>query len=429
MKRVRKFAISIFLGLTLVTPVAAMKLASIQADLHGFLDARYGQRLQSDPYEDEQSLSEARLQLELSRMGDWATLQLKTDLYYDDVVDQDDIDLEDGSGWLDLREANLIFSPHDQVDVKFGRQILTWGTGDLLFINDLFPKDWQSFFSGRDVDYLKAPSDAIFVSFFPEWANIDLVYTPRFDADRFIRGERLSYWNPALNRLAGEDAVIKVDRPDDWCSDDEWSLRVSRNFDGYELEFYGYDGYWKSPAGFDPASGKATFPRLRVFGASLRGTLGKGIASLEAGYYDSLDDSNGKDPLLPNSEWRGLVGYEQEVVRDVTAGFQYYVEALQKYDRYRDSLASTATARDEFRQVVTTRLTWQLLNQNLMLSLFNFWSPSDQDGYLRPALTYKITDAWQVTAGANLFWGEDNHTFFGQFTNNNNLYTGLRYSF
>ena len=231
-------------------------------------------------------------------MGDWATLQLKTDIYYDDVVDQDDIDLEDGSGWLDLREANLSFSPHDQADVKFGRQILTWGTGDLLFINDLFPKDWQAFFSGRDVDYLKAPSDAIFVSFFPEWANIDLVYTPRFDADRFISGERLSYWNPALNKLAGDDAVIKVDRPDDWFSDDEWSLRVSRNFEGYELEFYAYDGYWKSPSGFDSASGKATFPRLRVFGASLRGNLGKGIASLETGYYDSLDDSNGKDPLL-----------------------------------------------------------------------------------------------------------------------------------
>jgi hypothetical protein len=429
MKRIRNLAISFLLGLLLVTPAAAIELAAIQADLHGFLDARYGQRLQSDRYEDEQSLGEVRLQLELSRMGDRATLQLKTDIYYDNVVDQNGVDLEDGSGWLDLREANLTFSPHDQADVKFGRQILTWGTGDLLFINDLFPKDWQAFFSGRDVDYLKAPSDAIFISFFPEWANIDLVYTPRFDADRFISGERISYWNPALNRLAGEDAVIKVNRPDDWFSDDEWSLRISRNFDGYELELYGYDGYWKSPAGFDPTSGKATFPRLRVLGASLRGNLGKGIASLETGYYDSFDDSNGKDPLVPNSEWRGLAGYEQEVVRNVTAGFQYYVEAMQNHDRYRDSLTSTATARDAFRQVVTTRLTWQLLNQNLALSAFCYWSPSDQDGYLRPALKYKITDAWQVSAGANLFWGKDDHTFFGQFTNNNNLYTGLRYSF
>jgi hypothetical protein len=75
------------------------------------------------------------------------------------------------------------------------------------------------------------------------------------------------------------------------------------------------------------------------------------------------------------------------------------------------------------------RLTWQLLNQNLTLSLFNFWSPSDQDGYLRPVVEYKITDAWQVSTGANFFWGKEEHTFFGQFDNNNNLYAGLRYSF
>ena len=425
----RTLTIGLLLGLTLVAPVIAMDLAAIDSDLHGFLDTRYGQRLQSDSHQDQQSLAETRLQLELSRMGDWTTLQLKTDFYYDDVVDQDNIDLEDGSGWLDLREANLLFSPHSQADVKLGRQILTWGTGDLLFINDLFPKDWQSFFSGRDVDYLKAPSDAMLVSFFPEWANIDVVYTPRFDTDRYISGERISYWNPALNRHAGKDTVVSADRPDDWFNDDEWSIRVSRNLSGYELEFYGYDGYWKNPVGFDLSSGQVTFPRLRVLGASLRGSLGPGIASLEAGYYDSLDDRDGSDPLLPNSEWRGLVGYEQEIMRNLTAGFQYYLEILQEYDRYRDSLASTATARDELRHVITTRLTWQLLNQNLTLSLFNFWSPSDRDGYLRPVAKYKLTDAWQVTAGANLFYGEDEHTFFSQFTNNNNLYAGIRYSF
>jgi len=429
MKLFRTLTISLLLVLTLIAPVIAMDLPAIDFDLHGFLDTRYGQRLQSDPHQDQKSLAETRLQLELSRMGDWTTLQLKTDFYYDDVVEQDNIDLEDGSGWLDLREANLLFSPHSQADIKLGRQILTWGTGDLLFINDLFPKDWQSFFSGRDVDYLKAPSDAMLVSFFPEWANIDIVYTPRFDADRYISGERISYWNPALNRHAGKDAVVSADRPKDWFDDDEWSIRVSRNLSGYELELYGYDGYWKSPVGFDLSSSQATFPRLRVLGASLRGSLGNGIASLEAGYYDSLDDSDGSDPLLPNSEWRGLVGYEQEVMRNLTAGFQYYLEVLQEYDRYCDNLTATAMARDELRHVITTRLTWRLLNQNLTLSLFNFWSPSDHDGYLRPVAEYKLTDAWKVTAGANLFYGEDDHTFFSQFSNNNNLYAGIRYSF
>ncbi len=228
---------------------------------------------------------------------------------------------------------------------------------------------------------------------------------------------------------AGQNAVVQTDRPDNWFADDEWSLRVSRNLSGYELALYGYDGYWKSPAGFDPLAGRATYPRLRVFGASLRGTLGQGIASLETGYYDSLEDRKGSNPLVPNSEWRWLAGYEQEIIRNLTAGFQYYIEAMQEYDRYLDAHASLATARDEYRQVATMRLTWLLLNQNLTLSLFNYWSPSDEDGYVRPIVEYKLTDAWLVTAGANLFWGQDEHTFFGQFENNNNIYVGCRYSF
>ncbi|WP_288372311.1 hypothetical protein [uncultured Marinobacter sp.] len=85
-------------------------------------------------------------------------------------------------------------------------------TGDLVFINDLFPKDWVSFFIGRDVEYLKAPSDALKVSAFSSWANLDLVYTPRFDADRFIDGRRLSFFNTGQGRLTGRNAVVLAGR-------------------------------------------------------------------------------------------------------------------------------------------------------------------------------------------------------------------------
>lgn len=89
------------------------------------------------------------------------------------------------------------------MDVKLGRQVLTWGTGDLLFINDLFPKDWESFFIGRDTEYLKAPSDAFTASLFFAPLNVDLIYVPIFNNSTYINGSRLSYWNPLLERIAG----------------------------------------------------------------------------------------------------------------------------------------------------------------------------------------------------------------------------------
>jgi hypothetical protein len=398
-------------------------------NLHGFWEARFGARIQHDPHEKAVSIGETRLQLEWHRAISEATLNLKGDFLYDPVLDRHEIDLERGEGWFDLREANLVLRPLGFTDLKIGRQVLTWGTGDLIFINDLFPKDWNSFLIGRDVEYLKAPSDAIKASFFSSLANLDVVYTPRFDTDRFIDGRRISYFNGALGRRAGRDAVVRANIPDDWFTDDEVALRLFRNFGGAQAALYGYHGFWKSPGGMSPKTGRATFPELAVYGASLRGPLLSGIANVEAGYYDSLDDRNGANAFVNNSETRFLVGYEKELARNFTGAVQYYLEHMMDHGSYRRSLPPGITPRDEDRHVFTLRLTRLLMSQNLRLSLFAFYSPSDNDAYLRPNINYKLTDRWTIETGGNIFVGDRDHTFFGQFERNSNIYVGARCGF
>lgn len=393
----------------------------------GFIDARYGLRTQNSPLDNRETLNELRLQLNSVWYHDLLTWTTRADFIYDGVAnDHDHIDLETGEGPVDLREFNVLFTPADWADIKIGRQILTWGTGDLLFINDLFAKDWKSFFSGRDEEYLKAPSDALFMSFFPSFATIDVVYMPRFDADRFIDGERFAYWNGA--ELTGAD--LRTDRPDDWFEDDEIALRISRQIGNWKTALYGYHGFWKTPAGFNPASGQNTFPKLSVYGASLRGALAGGIANLETGYYDSEEDRSGTDPFVPNSQLRLLAGYEHEIVQNLTGSIQYYMEHMTDHDKYLEAFpAAKGTESDENRHVLTVRLTQMLLNQNLTLGLFTYWSPSDHDGYLRPSAAYKLTDNWLIETRGNLFFGEHNHTFFGQLEDNSNLSMAIRYSF
>jgi len=403
--------------------------ASLPFDLNGFVEGRAGYRTRPDPHEKDMSIGEARLQLELAKQWTGAALHLTADFLYDHVTDRHDARIESGEGWLDLREANIVFSPLAFMDVKAGRQVLTWGTGDLLFINDLFPKDWNSFFSGRDTEYLKAPSDAVKGSFFSNIANLDVAYTPRFDPDRFIDGERISYWNGSLGRLAGRDAVVRADVPENWVDDGEIAVRLYRNIEGYEAAVYGYRGFWKSPGGMDAATGRAVFPDLSVLGASLRGNVAAGIGNVEVGYYLSEDDSGGSDPLVRNSELRFLAGYEQELLTDFTAGCQYYLERLMDYGEYRRSLPAGAPDTDDLRHVITMRLPRLLLDQNLKLSLFTYFSPSDDDAYLRPSVNYKVSDDWALEMGGNVFAGKDAHTFFGQFEKNSNVYLSARYSF
>jgi hypothetical protein len=205
------------------------------------------------------------------------------------------------------------------------------------------------------------------------------------------------------------------------------ALRIYGSAGSFELAGYGYRGFWKSPAGVDPVAGVVTFPELSVWGASGRGPLGPGIGSVELGYYDSREDRSGRDPFVSNSEFRFLAGYELELAREFTGGFQYYVEHMLDYDAYRSTFPTDDPPRRENRHVLTMRLTKWLRSQTMTASLFTFYSPSDSDGYLRPELSWEIADPWLFEVGANVFLGRDDATFFGQFTNNTNVYAAVRW--
>ncbi len=398
-------------------------------DLSGFLEARVGTRLQPDSHEQTTTLGEARLQLDMEKYLGSTRLKLVSDFIYDPIGDDYGVHLESGRGWLDLRQANVSFTPVRFADVRVGRQILTWGTGNFLFLNDLFPKDWKAFFIGRDIEYLKAPSDAVKVSTYSDLVNMDLVYVPSFDSDRFVDGRRLSYWNSRLRRRAGDDAIVDPRRRNQWFTDDEWAGRLHRTFGSYEVAAYGYYGYWKSPSGFDPGANAAIYPRLSAYGGSARGPVWGGIGNVEFSYYDSRDDRSGTDPNIPNSELRFLVGYEREVARNLTMGWQYYLEYMMQYDEYQDNLPAGSHSRDEDRHVITFDVTQLLWNQNLELSMFSFYSPSDNDMYLRPKVEYQVDDNWSVEVGGNIFAGEHRYTFFNQFRDNTNVFAAVRFGF
>ncbi len=389
-----------------------------------FWDTRVGIRTQDDDLvDDDFTLAETRLRLEYEQQWQRAEFVLKSDLLFDALADDRGIDIEMHEGWLQLREVKLGLQPHSKVDMALGRQVLTWGTGDLIFINDLFPKDFNSFFIGRAEEYLKSPVDALRVSAYFVLFNVDLVYSPRFDSNLYLDPERLSFFG------SPGDTHLRVDTPDDWFSDDELYLRANRRFGSWELALYGYDGFWKGPEGFDLDRQIYLLPRLAVYGASARGPLAGGIFNVEYGYYDSKDAGlQGKDHAPP-SEQRLLLGYQRELARELTLGLQYYLTHIEDYADYQDDRLPGSPDRDRNRHVVTARLSKLLMNQDLRLSLFAFVSPSDEDGYLQPRLHYKLDDRRSVEVGANVFFGEDNGTFFGQLSDNTNIYTAFRYDY
>jgi hypothetical protein len=388
---------------------------------YGFVEGAWAERINNDPLIDsDQTLAESRLQLETERAFEDYTVSAKADFWADGVED---------NAQADLRALHLDTTLGESIDLRAGRQVLTWGTGDLVFLNDLFPKDYTAFFSGRHDEYLKAPSDAIKLSWYGD-LTVDAVWMPRANPNRFITGERLSSFSPRQGRRVAAPPKLDPLERDALIDDSEFALRLYQNINGTEWAGYAYKGYDKQPSAYDSQRDRTYFPALEVLGASVRRTGFGGIINAETAYHFGADHA-GDDPNLPNSQWRFLAGYEHEPATNLTLGWQYYLQWTQEHEALIESLpdAQKPFATDEYRHVVTNRLTWQVLRQDLTLSMFTFFSPSDADYYLRPRAEYRFSDQLTGSVGGNVFGGEDDWTFYSQLENNSNLYARLRYQF
>nr|WP_241664549.1 DUF1302 family protein [Ningiella ruwaisensis] len=389
--------------------------------ISGFFEVAAGLRISDDPLiSKDMSLGELRAQFQFDYDLSASRLSLNADAYYDGVLDQTKIQVREAAWQGSL--ANIIpFGEH--FDLKIGQQVLTWGTGDYVFLNDLFPKDFQSFFAGRDDEYLKAPSLSAKLSGFFDLVNIDVVITPEFTPDNYINGDYFSFFSP----VAGQQVAPGFDVAGERLPDSpEYALRLFKSVQGTEYALYAYDGYHKTPNSLSETF-LPSFSKLRVYGASLRTTLGKGLVNAEYAYYDSREDKNGNDPLIPNSQSRWLIGYEQELVKNLTGSLQWYLERTEDYSSLIDNSLAPEYEVARSRVWLTQRLSYRAMQQTLTLNAFNFYSSSDGDGYLKLNADYSPVDEWRLSAGLNFFYGDEPWTFFNQFEDASNMYLRFRY--
>ena len=389
-------------------------------DLHGFFQGNYSARTATPALSDPSGdflVGDHRLQLEVAQTSDSgsASFLAKVDLFHDAVTGNTDVD---------VREAYVTLTG-DRIDLRVGRQIVTWGVGDLVFINDVFTKDWTALIAGRPLQYLKIGSDGANLNLYFSGLSAQLIAIPFFEPDRLPSGERLVAYNP----FPGRPAVHRS--PERTLENTEVAGRVYGYVKGIDMAAYAYRGFWHSPPGFEPAARAVVRfnPALSVYGASAQGGFATGVLSTEFGLYDSRDDRDGIDPAVENSQLRFLVGYQQPFGDELTLNGQYYVERMLDVDAYRASLPSGFPERAGTRHNVTARVVRTFDYQTYQVSVFAWVSPNEEDYYINPELRHTISDEFWVAVGANLFGGSAEHTFFGQFERNDNIYTTLRFTF
>jgi hypothetical protein len=388
--------------------------------LHGFLQGDYSvNTAASNPDGGDFKWAEEKIQIKLDASKDSMRLFLKTDISYDHVDEIDGVELKEG--FVDFTA--------EKWDTRIGRQVITWGLGDLIFINDIFPKDYEAFFSGRPLEYLKKGVDGVKIGIYPSFASAELIVIPFFEPNNFPDSKRFHMFDPmpSVTNRKKEEPSTKIDNT-------EIALRIYRDLAGFDSSIYFYKGFFRQPSMLPDsmtAPSKITlfYPELSVYGASLQGRMLDGVVSFEAGYYDSREDRDGTDPMTPNSQTKFLIGYQRQLWEDFTIGLQYFGEYMHDYSEYEKNLPSGFPQEKKLHDLASVRLTQFLIHQTLKLSLFSFYSPADKDYLLNPEIKYNFTDSVWASIGANIFGDGEEWNQFGQLDNNDNIYLQVRYEF
>lgn len=357
---------------------------------------------------------EERAQIKLDATeGAWRLL-VKGDFAYDHLGRNDQSELREG--YADYAASNW--------DLRAGRQIITWGLGDLVFVNDFFPKDYEALFAGRPLEYLKRGVDAVKLGAYPEFANFELVLAPDFQESRIPDANRFRLYDP-MPAVTNRETV----KP----GQGDVGLRAYRDIAGYDAALYLYRGFQRTPSMrpdnmMAPTKITYFYPKLSIYGASLSGRAGAGVLSLEAAYYNSRGDRAGTDFAVPNSQTRLLAGYQIQPMEDTSLGLQYYAEHMHDYGAYLAALPAGFPAGKRWSHTATARLTQFFLHQTLRFSAYASYNASNGDHFVNPELRYSFTDRVWGAVGANLFGGEP-WGQFGQLARDDNLYLQARYEF
>ena len=405
---------SIAVGLFAVAAVAPPS-ASAEVTLSGFLQQNTASNISAaNPDGRHYKWLEERAQLKLDATHGALRVLVKGEVAYDHLGRKDEGELREG--YADYSAGNW--------DLRMGRQVITWGLGDLVFVNDVFPKDHEALFAGRPLEYLKRGVDAVKLGAYPGFASFELVVAPTFRESRIPDARRFWLFDP-MPAVTNRETV----KP----GQGDVGLRVYRDIAGYDAALYLYHGFQRTPS-MRPDSMVAPtkityfYPKLSVYGASVSGRAGEGVLNLEAAFYDSRQDRSGNDFTVPNSQTRLLVGYQIQPVEDLSLSFQYYAEHMHDYGAYRAALPAGFPVEKRINHYVTARATQLLQHQTLRLSVYASYNPSNGDYFVNPELRYSFTDRLWGAVGANLFggkpWGQ-----FGQLSRNDNVYLQVRREF
>ena len=362
----------------------------LNLQLNGFVDTYHALQLQSPR---QVMSSRTRLRLEMRANYGEASLFSSVNLAYSGII-------KDQTGVF-LREAYFDYAGRF-LEVKAGRQIITWGVADGLRITDLIsPMDYTEFMA-NDYDDIRVPVNAINLKVPGESFSAEVVFVPVPEYFVIPTNEENPWNMPVPNRAR----LDLSETPDKRIRNSEVGGRLRFFLENLDFSLTALHTYNKSPvtvASYNPQTDsiliKGIYKPMNVVGGDLSIPAGELVIRVEAAAYfgEPIALKNSREYWLRKT-FNSLIGVDWYAGGNWTFMAQYMHKIIMDY---RDVLGT-----EQNTCMLTARISKELFNNTLKLSVYGMFDVDNLGFYIRPAADYLLSDQITLSLGADILGGK-----------------------
>lgn len=385
----------------------------LHVGVKGFIDTYHALRIESP---NDWMASRSRVRGELTVEKGNAGMFVSANAVYNSL-------LKDQSGFF-LREAYLYYGK-SSVDIRAGRQIITWGVADAIRLTDIIsPMDFTEFLT-QDYDDIRIPVNGIRVRYTrPKWSAeaimipVSSFYELSTDSD--------NPWAVNLPGVAVPYSINLDNMPEKQFRNMEYGGRIGAYLSGVDFNLYALRTWNKMPvfrktiAADGSLSCDGEYRRMTMLGADLSIPLGKFVVRAEAAEYlgEAQEPVVNADVVTRNST-NALIGVDWYAGNDWQLGLQYshkYISGkMSGISSYKNS------------GMATVRISKDLLHNTLSISNFGYVDVANGGVYNRLYADYALTDQIHAFLGYDFFHADKGQ--FAMYDCNSEVWIKLKYSF
>ena len=321
-------------------------------------------------------------------------------------------ELDELESEIELFDVYIEGSVAQNIDIKIGRQVVTWGRSDTLRVTDILNPLDNRVPGLVDIEYLRLPVAMAKIDYFIGGWKVTPIA---------ILEQRFSKNPPYRSSFY----PVSFPVPDDEkYSDVTFAGSIGSEFSGWDINFYAarvYDdeGYYT----LSPIP-KKVHEKINMFGSAVNILMGSWLFKTELAYFEGLKYTTTKDKSFNRTDI--LVGVEYAGLADTFISYDIVNRNFSEYD---ERLINELNPLNKHNYQHAFRIRSEFMNASLTLNylITRYGEKLDEGGYQRGWAEYEFDENIHTTFGVVTYDGDS--LLFKTIKNNDMVFADMSYSF